>query len=98
MELDESIIYFRKLADSRRTKAMHSSIDSGWFIGCKKCAEKYDQFAKWLEELKAYKDIGTVQGYKDAIKAYNEEYNLRKELSNELGKYSERFKQENESR
>lgn len=86
MTLDEAINYFRGLADARRNKVEHISTGNGWFIGCKKCVEKYDQFADWLEELKAYKDIGTVQGYKDAINAYTEEYNLRKELSNELEK------------
>lgn len=45
-------------------------------------AEESDQLADWLEEYKAYKEIGTVQGYKDAIDAYTEEYNLRKNVTN----------------
>lgn len=36
------------------------------------------QCAEWLEELKAYKEIGTVEGYKSAIECYTEEYNRRK--------------------
>ena len=37
-----------------------------------------------LEELKAYKEIGTVKGYKEALRAYTEEYQWRKELQTEL--------------
>ena len=43
---------------------------------------KYDaknkQIAEWLEELKAYREIGTVEGYKSAIECYTEEYTRRK--------------------
>lgn len=36
------------------------------------------QLAEWLEELKAYREIGTVEGYKNAIECYTEEYTIRK--------------------
>ena len=32
------------------------------------------QLAEWLEELKMYKEVGTVEDYKSAIECYNEEY------------------------
>lgn len=31
-----------------------------------KIIEMYSNVAEWLEELKAYKEIGTVKGYKEA--------------------------------
>ena len=46
---------------------------------CKYDAEEHEQLAEWLEELKAYKAIGTVEEYKNAIdgrtEEYDEEYN-----------------------
>ena len=46
--------------------------------GCIKCAEEHEQLAEWLEELKAYREIGTVEGYKNAIECYTKEYMIRK--------------------
>ena len=46
--------------------------------GCIKCAEEHEQLAAWLEELKAYREIGTVEGYKNAIECYTREYTIRK--------------------
>ena len=43
-----------------------------------KCAEEHEQLAEWLEELKAYREIGTVEGYKNAIECYTKEYTRRK--------------------
>ena len=45
---------------------------------CKDCMADHEQLAEWLEELKAYREIGTVEGYKSAIECYTEEYLLRK--------------------
>ena len=41
-------------------------------------AEDNEQIAEWLEELKAYREIGTVEGYKNAIECYTREYTIRK--------------------
>ena len=38
----------------------------------------HEQLADWLEELKMYKEVGKVEGYKSAIECYNEEYTIRK--------------------
>lgn len=48
------------------------------------CAEESDQLADWLEELKAYKEIGTVQGYQSAIDSYNTEHTLRLDAEQRL--------------
>ena len=43
--------------------------------GCIKCAKEHEQLAEWLEELKAYRAIGTVEECKNSVldiqKAYN---------------------------
>ena len=46
-------------------------------------AEEHEQLAEWLEELKAYREIGTVEGYKSAIKCYTKEYLLRRNLQDQ---------------
>ena len=38
----------------------------------------HKRIVEWLEELKMYKEVGTVEGYKSAIECYNEEYTMRK--------------------
>ena len=45
---------------------------------CIKKMHEHEQRAKWFEELKMYKEVGTVEGYKSAIECYNEEYTMRK--------------------
>ena len=45
---------------------------------CIKNMHEHEQLAEWLEELKMYKEVGTVEGYKSAIECYNEEYTMRK--------------------
>ena len=43
------------------------------------CDTSYEeQIVEWLEELKEYREIGTVEGYKSAIECYTEEYTRRK--------------------
>ena len=62
MTIDEAIKKYNKLANNEQT-----------------CyPEEAQQLAEWLEELKMYKEVGTVEGYKSAIECYNEEYTIRK--------------------
>ena len=59
MSIDEAIAKYNKLANNDRT--------------CR--PEEAQQLAEWLEELKAYREIGTVEECKNSIldiqKAYN---------------------------
>ena len=34
---------------------------------CKDCMEEHEQLAEWLEELKAYREIGTVEECKESV-------------------------------
>ena len=55
---------------------LKSDNDYNKSIGCDTSYK--EQLAEWLEELKAYREIGTVEGYKSAIECYTEEYTRRK--------------------
>lgn len=82
MELDEAIAYEREEAKkNRKSYVWYSENPKVWNDGgkmkkeCLFCAEEHEQRAAWLEELKAYREIGTVEECKncvlDIVKAYN---------------------------
>ena len=66
MTIDEAIEQFKYDAECNR-----ADLDLSY-------AEDNEQVAEWLEELKAYREIGTVEGYKNAIECYTKEYTIRK--------------------
>ena len=66
LSIDEAIEQFKYDAECNRT-----DLDLSY-------AEENEQVAEWLEELKAYREIGTVEGYKNAIECYTKEYMIRK--------------------
>ena len=79
MTIDEAIKHERELSDC--CKKMFDDMNEADKISntlLKNEIEEHEQLAKWLEELKAYKEIGTVEGYKSAIECYTEEYIRRK--------------------
>ena len=82
MSIDEAIAHAREVADTCEYEAskydLSDSYESHVAYQEGKCAEEHEQLAEWLEELKAYREIGTVEGYKSAIECYTEEYTRRK--------------------
>ena len=66
LSIDEAIEQFKYDAECNR-----ADLDLSY-------AEDNEQVAEWLEELKAYREIGTVKGYKNAIECYTKEYMIRK--------------------
>ena len=66
LSIDEAIEQFKYDAECNR-----ADLDLSY-------AEDNEQVAEWLEELKAYRAIGTVEGYKNAIECYTKEYMIRK--------------------
>ena len=66
LSIDEAIEQFKYDAECNR-----ADLDLSY-------AEDNEQIAEWLEELKAYREIGTVEGYKNAIECYTKEYMIRK--------------------
>lgn len=57
--LEEAIIHAKEVAEKNYRGADFESIDSiddDIKVNCVKCAEEHEQLAKWLEELKSYKE------------------------------------------
>ena len=73
LSIDEAIAFERQQAKDRRNEHYTFGIQKS-----KEAAEEHEQLAEWLEELKAYKAIGTVEEYKNAIECYTKEYTIRK--------------------
>lgn len=60
LTLEETIAHAKEIAEKNYRGADFESIDSiddDIKADCIKCAEEYEQFAEWLEELKSYKDL-----------------------------------------
>lgn len=57
LTLDEVIKYIKEVAQkNRRNKEKNTIVIPNSFISSADCAEKYEQVAKWLEELKSCKE------------------------------------------
>lgn len=57
MTLDEAIKYIKEVVcKNRKNKEKNTIVIPSSFISSADCAEKYKQVAKWLKELKSYKE------------------------------------------
>ena len=57
LTLDEVIKYIKEVVQkNRKNKEKNTIVIPNSFISSIDCAEKYEQVAKWLEELKSYKE------------------------------------------
>ena len=70
LSIDEAIAFERQQAKDKRNEHYTFGIQKS-----KEAAEEHEQLAEWLEELKAYRAIGTVEECKNSVldiqKAYN---------------------------
>jgi len=61
LTLDEAIKHAKEVADMNYNDAekfdSNDSVENYMKANCIKCAEEHEQLAKWLEELKSYKDL-----------------------------------------
>ena len=96
MTLDEAIAHAREVAEKNRNfdvipeKVMATST---FKYNCLKCAEEHEQIAEWLEELKQYRAIGTVEECKNSVLKILEAYNKAiDDFKEELFKNSERVR------
>lgn len=82
MTIDEAIEDFKTMAKDARGEIIHGDNlepqERYYNSQIELCAKEKEQLAEWLEELKAYREIGTVEGYKNAIECYTKEYTIRK--------------------
>ena len=75
MTLDEAIVHAREVAEKNRNfdvipeKVMATST---FKYNCLKCAEEHEQLAEWLEELKQYRAIGTLEECRAAMEKMEE--------------------------
>lgn len=65
MTIDEAIAHAREVASRKFDDRVH----------CIKCAEEHEQIAEWLEELKAYREIGTVEECRNSVLDIDRAYN-----------------------
>lgn len=60
LTLEEAIVHTKEVADMNYNDAekfdSNDSVENYMKANCMKCAEEHEQLAKWLEELKSYKD------------------------------------------
>ena len=96
MTIDEAIAHAREVAEKNRNfdvipeKVMATST---FKYNCLKCAEEHEQLAEWLEELKKYREIGTVEECKNSVLKILEAYNKAiDDFKEELFKNSERVR------
>ena len=80
LSIDEAIAFERQQAKDRRNEHYTFGIQKS-----KEAAEEHEQLAEWLEKLKAYREIGTVEECKNSVldiqKAYNKAIDDCKELT-----------------
>ena len=69
MSIDEAIVHAREVAERNRKQYKNCPSDriDIRHQTCEECAEEHDQLAEWLEELKAYREIGTVEECKNSV-------------------------------
>ena len=69
MSIDEAIIHAREVAERSRKQYKNCPSDRTDIRHqtCEECAEEHEQLAEWLEELKAYREIGTVKECKNSV-------------------------------
>lgn len=70
MTIDEAIVHAREVTEKKRRKAKLSPKDSVNVhikSDCLQCAQEHEQLAKWLEELKQYRAIGTPEECRAAV-------------------------------
>ena len=95
MKLDEAIVHAREVAERNRNqyKNCHSDRTDIRHQTCEECAKEHDQLAEWLEELKQYRAIGTVEECKNSVLKILEAYNKAiDDFKEELFKNSERVR------
>lgn len=75
MTLDEAIAHAREVAKRRMAEyENHYDKDTHYYpTQCKKCAEEHIQLAEWLEELKQYRAIGTLEECREAVEKQTDE-------------------------
>ena len=89
LSIDEAIEQFKTMANDARGEIIHGDDlepqEKYYNSQLESYVEEHEQLAEWLEELKAYREIGTVEECKNSVldiqKAYNKAIDDCKELT-----------------
>lgn len=86
MTIDEAISHAREVAECQKMSArliedneyIPESVDKEAIIyGNTICADEHEQLAEWLEELKQYRTIGTVEECRAAVEQRKDDEELK---------------------
>lgn len=82
MTIDGAIAHAREVAKRRMAEyENHYDKDGHYYpMQCKKCAEEHIQLAEWLEELKQYRAIRTVEECRAAMEKQTAKKGIREEI------------------
>ena len=83
MTIDEAIEMYKKIANT------DSNCPRYCMNPCEECVKECKQVSEWLEELKAYREIGTAEECKGCVLEILEAYN--KAIDDLMEKVSECF-------
>ena len=79
LSIDEAIEQFKTMANDARGEIIHGDDlepqEKYYNSQLESCVEEKEQLAEWLEELKAYREIGTVEECKGCVLEILEAYN-----------------------
>ena len=67
--IDEAIAKYKEITNTDAICPAHCN------ISCDKCVQESEQLAEWLEELKSYREIGSVEECKGCVLEILEAYN-----------------------
>ena len=75
MTIDEAIAHAKEKAYQYRFRIKNRLMTMLEIEECEREMEEHEQLAEWLEELKAYREIRTVEECKDCVLQILEAYN-----------------------
>lgn len=70
MDIKKAIEHARDVASEQRMRSgvcTQNGTECDKFSACLQCAEEHEQLADWLEELKQYKQLGTLEEVREAV-------------------------------
>ena len=73
MDIKKVIEHARDVAKEKYVEGMlcHANPNDEELDGCIECAREHEQLADWLEELKQYKQLGTLEEVREAVEKQN---------------------------
>ena len=68
MDIQEAIEHCKEVSrKNRKNNVRNTIVIPNHWISSAHCAEEHEQIAEWLEELKQYKQLGTLDEVREAV-------------------------------